>query len=129
MVKKLTSSKSSETLSSTENRKALVEAITLATQELENTEKDLTVDEKIAIGKSELQEKIAKKIINTFLIVDLVVLIVILCSMYLDQQNIATSGYNPIFTSKVLMALIAGTVVQLGTISLTLSKWLFPKDD
>lgn len=81
------------------------------------------------MNESCLREEIARKIIRTFIVSNAVIIaIIVLCAVF-DQWNLShhrIGHEGRIVDGRVIMALIAGIVAQLGAISFTLSKWLFP---
>jgi len=68
-------------------------------------------------------------LVGLFVFVNLAVMGFIGVGMYVDNQLIISGkeSVGRIITDKVIMALIAGTVVELGAMMYAITNYLFPK--
>jgi hypothetical protein len=88
-----------------------------------------TVAEQIALGDADLRQWMARRVGWTFVGLSIVTLAVLIWLVRLDQSKIGSHLISPadrIITSRVIMALLGATTVQLGTIAVIMAPYLFP---
>jgi hypothetical protein len=79
----------------------------------------------------ELRKKAAERLLLVFLIANGISLAALVAAWWTDNANMgADKTYvdHRIFDKDVMMALLAATTVQLGTVAVIISNWLFPKN-
>jgi len=80
------------------------------------------VDEYIALNDSKLRENLANRLTRLFVGSNTVVLVLIIVLFVSDLCR-----GTDIIDTKVVMTLIGATTVQLGTMMVSMSAYLFPK--
>jgi hypothetical protein len=88
----------------------------------------LTVQDHIALQDADLRKWMARRIMGTFAVTNVVTLLAFVGLVFLDQIDLA-SGLAPgdrIITSQVFMALLGATTVQVGAIAVIIAQYLFP---
>lgn len=89
-----------------------------------------SVDDEIRWRESTLRAKMSYIIMSLFAGSNFLVYILIFILLKIDSHHIGvTPGYLRVVSENTIIAVIGGTVVQLGAIALSLSKWLFPSRD
>jgi hypothetical protein len=77
-----------------------------------------------------LRKEITQKIINSFIIVNVVVLLLIFIMFVVDtcliSHQVIKSGER-LITEKIIITVIGATTVQFGAIAVSISTWLFKK--
>ena len=89
----------------------------------------VSVAEQIALDDSVLRRWMARRIVWTFIIGNLVTLAALGALSWLDQTNIERHMIAPdtrIVSQQVIMALLGATTVQIGTIAVIIARYLFP---
>jgi hypothetical protein len=92
-------------------------------------QKGLTVLEQVALQDAETRKWMARRIVWTFIGGDVVTLVALAFLVWLDQGNIEHKLIIPsdrIVSNQVIMALLAATTVQVGTIAAIIARYLFP---
>jgi hypothetical protein len=89
----------------------------------------LSVDDQIKLDDQSLRRWMATRIVWTFIAGNALTVTAIGALCWLDQSNIVHAMIQPedrIIDHRVVMALIAGTTVQVGTIAVIIARYLFP---
>ncbi|NNG05356.1 MAG: hypothetical protein HKM95_14830 [Inquilinus sp.] len=101
-----------------------------ATLRLADQEEAFTVSDKIALGELQMRTDVAKNIMKLFVTTNIFVLVLLLLifsiDIYFMTRNLIGAG-DRIVTENVLMALLGATTVQVGTIMVSISAYLFPR--
>ena len=101
-----------------------------ATVRLTDQEQDIAVSDKIALGELQMRTDVAKNIMKLFVTTNIFVLGLLLLifsvDIYFTRINLIGAG-DRIVTENVLMALLGATTVQVGTIMVSISAYLFPR--
>lgn len=89
-----------------------------------------SVADQVALGELEMRQDAAKKIIDLFKIANLFVLGFLVALVIADWIIIGNSDKinldARLVDKQVIMALLGATTVQLGTIMVSISRFLFP---
>ena len=94
-------------------------------------ESELSFREHLDLQEWDLRKNLAKSIMNTFLWINGVVLILVIAIYIVDSMFLANKiiqSNERIIETKVIVSIIAATTIQLGAITVSLSRWLFPKE-
>jgi len=101
--------------------------------ENEDTKGDLdALAKKVKLGELQMQSDAAKQIIelfkqtNRFVLMFLILVLMIDTCLYLVKDTPISSR---LINTEVILALIGATIIQLGTIMLSISRFLFPNKD
>jgi hypothetical protein len=89
----------------------------------------LSVDDQIKQRDAELREWMANRVVPSFLWANGLILGALAILVALDEINISLHMIAPgdrIITSRVIMALLGATTVQVGTIAVLIARYLFP---
>ena len=90
---------------------------------------ELRIKDENAEAERELRKSAADRVINIFLISNLAILAAVIlasaCDYLLIVKGISRSD-DRLISAKVILALIGATTVQLGTVMLTIYRYLFP---
>jgi hypothetical protein len=88
-----------------------------------------TVEEEIALSEAALRQDVAATIVRTFIKVNGVVLAIVAVTFASDCALLFLGKIAPadrIVSTNLLIALISATTVQLGSIALSMGKYVFP---
>jgi hypothetical protein len=90
---------------------------------------ELRIKDENAEAERELRKSAADRVINIFLISNLAILAAVIlasaCDYLLIFKGISRSD-DRLISGKVILALVGATTVQLGTVMLTIYRYLFP---
>lgn len=89
------------------------------------------VADQIALDKMKLRARISHQVMHLFIVTNIVVLIVVLILLILDGIFIYIGKENPaerLINSGVVKTLIAATTVQLGSLAISMGRFLFSVD-
>jgi hypothetical protein len=90
---------------------------------------ELRIKDENAEAERELRKSAADRVINIFLVSNLAILAAVIlasaCDYLLIFKGIFRSD-DRLISDKVIMALVGATTVQLGTVMLTIYRYLFP---
>ena len=89
-----------------------------------------SVDDQVKLGDLELRKEVARKVVALFILANLFVLaflgIIFAYDVILIRHGFIMPG-DRLITSELLMTLVGATAVQVGTIMVSISIYLFPK--
>jgi len=98
------------------------------TVELQNTERNLSVSDQIALLEANIRRNLAYAIMILFALVNIITLLFVLLLFRADQSDLAEKMIGPadrVVNAHVLMALLAATTVQLGTVMVIMTRFIF----
>jgi hypothetical protein len=90
---------------------------------------ELRIKDENADAERQLRKSAADRVINIFLVSNLAILVAVILASAFDYLFIykgITRSDDRLISAKVIMALVGATTVQLGTVMLTIYRYLFP---
>jgi len=95
---------------------------------LGSVDHDLTVTERIALLEANIRRNLAYAIMILFALVNIMTLLFVLLLFRADQSDLAEKMIGPadrVVNAHVLMTLLAATTVQLGTVMVIMTRFIF----
>lgn len=96
---------------------------------LDLVERDISVQDRVALGELSLRQEAARKILIIFLAANVLVLTGLAVCFAFDVALLRQTLIKPderLVTTEVVMTVIGATTVQLGAIMYTIARYLFP---
>jgi hypothetical protein len=101
------------------------------TVDLQSAESQISVSDKIALQNAAIRRVVSYWIVGLFGTLNVITILVIIWLATLDQGNIAAKlipASDRIVGTRVLIALLGATTVQLGTIAVIMARSVFRDD-